>query len=70
MGISEATRKETEGDGIMKRFDPQERCGYCGGPHNEKICPKTWSGSINSRDLRCSYCGARDHDYDSCPKHA
>lgn len=54
----------------MKRVDPSERCGYCGGPHATKICPKTWSGSIEWRDLRCSYCGAKDHDYDSCPKHA
>lgn len=54
----------------MKRDDPKEHCGYCGGPHNINICPKTWNGSINSRDLWCSYCGSKEHDYDSCPKHA
>jgi hypothetical protein len=54
----------------MKLIDQQERCGYCGGPHNESICPKAWSGSVRNLELWCSYCGARDHDYDSCPKHA
>lgn len=54
----------------MKRIDLNERCGYCGGPHNTKICPKTWSGSTLNRDLRCSYCGSNEHDYDSCTKHA
>lgn len=54
----------------MRRIDPKERCGYCGGQHNTKICPKTWSGSIAWRDLRCTYCGGKDHDYDSCTKHA
>lgn len=54
----------------MKRIDPNERCAYCGGPHDTKICPKTSSGSIEWRDLRCSYCGSTYHDYESCPKHA
>ncbi len=53
----------------MKKFDPKERCGYCGGPHNFKICPKN-ANSARWRDLRCSYCGAKDHDYESCKKHA
>lgn len=50
----------------MKRIDPKERCAYCGGPHNTKICPKNGS----DKHLRCSYCGSRDHDYESCRKHA
>lgn len=53
----------------MKRFDTKERCGYCGGPHNTQMCPKTWDGTINLVHLWCSYCGSKDHDYDSCPKH-
>ena len=54
----------------MKRIDPKESCSYCGGPHNIKICPKTWNGSIEWRDLKCDYCGSKDHNYESCPKHA
>lgn len=54
----------------MNRIDPNEYCSYCGGPHNINICPKTWNGQINLRDLWCSYCGSKYHDYDSCPKHA
>lgn len=54
----------------MQRIDSKEKCGYCGGPHNIKICPKTYSGSIEWRDFECSYCGSKYHDYDSCPKHA
>lgn len=54
----------------MKKNDAQKRCEYCGEAHDVMVCPKTWSGSINRRDLRCSYCGSRDHDYDDCPKHA
>lgn len=54
----------------MQRVDPKERCTNCGGPHNAEICPKTATGSIKWRDLRCTYCGSKDHDYDSCKKHA
>jgi len=24
---------------------------------------------MNDRDLRCSYCGGKDHNYEACTKH-
>lgn len=52
----------------MRRDTSHDYCGYCGGNHIEKFCPKTWCGQLNLRVRFCSYCGSTGHEYQECPK--
>lgn len=44
------------------------RCSYCGGAHAVSLCPKTWSGSSNRKNLHCTYCGSNTHKAEFCLK--
>lgn len=44
-------------------------CSFCGSnKHTINLCPSTWEGSANRKNLRCSYCGSHEHDIKACPK--
>jgi hypothetical protein len=45
-------------------------CTYCGRAHPTSLCPRSYGGSSARANLRCNYCGSRQHAATYCLKTA